>query len=240
MRLLCGLHLVYFPPSKLLLSSPCLANPGVAAERLVPGFKAVVHSILAGAPLHSISAIFTYMRAPVCLVPRFSDALRQAAIVCFEPSWQPNLTAIMAYAAAAPTPAGAPGGASTSAAASASAPASGAARCRRAVIQRHFAEAPAECRCMCDNCCTAAGGGGGAARDVSRHAAALLRVLRQQQVRGRAKEADGRRYAPVRSSYAQASDVEQVAPPLVASAAGHIPALLAMLRPAALLPLSLL
>ncbi len=191
-------------------------------------------------PLHSFHR--KYLHAyPRVSTYRFSDALRQAAIVCFEPSWQPNLTAIMAYAAAAPTPAVAPGGASSSASASANtAPASAASRCRRAIIQRHFAEAPAECRCMCDNCCTAAGGSGGAARDVSRHAAALLRVLRQQQVRGRAKAADGRRCSPVRSSCAQASDVEQAVPRLVASVVGHVSVLLAALLSAAPLPRLLL
>ena len=32
------------------------------------------------------------------LMYRFSDALRQAAIVCSEPTWQPNLFAMMQYA----------------------------------------------------------------------------------------------------------------------------------------------
>lgn len=34
------------------------------------------------------------------LMYRFADALRQAAIVNFEPAWQPNLYAVMQYAAA--------------------------------------------------------------------------------------------------------------------------------------------
>ncbi|GLI58828.1 hypothetical protein VaNZ11_000592 [Volvox africanus] len=97
---------------------------------------------------------------------RFSDALRQAAIVCFEPTWQPNLQAMMKYAAAGPS-----GGTD------------GSSSCRRAIIQRHFAEAPAECRCMCDNCCIAAGPVTSKPRDVGRHALALLGILRQQQAK---------------------------------------------------------
>lgn len=61
------------------------------------------------------------------LLYRFSDALRQAAIVNFEPTWQANLFAMMQYAAALST-------------------------CRRAALSRHFAEAPASCNNMCDNC----------------------------------------------------------------------------------------
>ncbi|GIL70438.1 hypothetical protein Vretimale_3595 [Volvox reticuliferus] len=97
---------------------------------------------------------------------RFSDALRQAAIVCFEPTWQPNLQAMMAYAAAGP-----------------SGVADFSSSCRRAIIQRHFAEAPAECRCMCDNCCIAAGPVTSEPRDVGRHALVLLGILRQQQAK---------------------------------------------------------
>ncbi|DBA93778.1 hypothetical protein WJX82_009492 [Trebouxia sp. C0006] len=61
------------------------------------------------------------------LMYRFSDALRQAAIVCSEPTWQPNLFAMMQYASVLST-------------------------CRRAVICRYFAEAPAMCSSRCDNC----------------------------------------------------------------------------------------
>ncbi|DBA90570.1 TPA: hypothetical protein ACH3X1_016763 [Trebouxia sp. C0004] len=61
------------------------------------------------------------------LMYRFSDALRQAAIVCSEPTWQPNLFAMMQYASVLST-------------------------CRRAVICRYFAEAPALCSGRCDNC----------------------------------------------------------------------------------------
>ncbi|KXZ55835.1 hypothetical protein GPECTOR_2g1386 [Gonium pectorale] len=107
---------------------------------------------------------------------RFSDALRQAAIVCFEPSWQTNLAAIMNYAAASP-------GAAQQGAPAAGGAGGGGGGCRRAIIQRHFAEAPAECRCMCDNCCAAAAGPLPPARDVSRHAAAVLAILRQQQAK---------------------------------------------------------
>ncbi|KIZ03727.1 ATP-dependent DNA helicase Q1 [Monoraphidium neglectum] len=54
--------------------------------------------------------------AKCVLCYRFSDVLRQAAVVCVEPSWRPCLTAIARYA-------------------------SGWAGCRRAAIQRHFGEA---------------------------------------------------------------------------------------------------
>ncbi|KAL0042579.1 hypothetical protein WJX79_004210 [Trebouxia sp. C0005] len=62
------------------------------------------------------------------LMYRFSDALRQAAIVCSEPTWQANLYAMMQYASLLST-------------------------CRRALICRYFAEAPALCSGRCDNCC---------------------------------------------------------------------------------------
>ncbi len=75
---------------------------------------------------------------PTALPSRFSDALRQAAIVCFEPTWQPNLSAMMAYAAAGPAGVGGSCGGSGRG--------EGAAGCRRAIVQRHFAEAPADCR----------------------------------------------------------------------------------------------
>lgn len=55
-------------------------------------------------------------------VARFPDVLRQAAIVCYEPTWETNLMAMTTYAADT-------GG------------------CRRAAIQLHFGEAPAMCRC---------------------------------------------------------------------------------------------
>ncbi|KAL3130511.1 hypothetical protein ABBQ38_15564 [Trebouxia sp. C0009 RCD-2024] len=61
------------------------------------------------------------------LLYRFSDALRQAAIVNYEPSWQGNLFAMMRYASTLST-------------------------CRRSILCRYFAEAPAACHSMCDNC----------------------------------------------------------------------------------------
>ena len=59
---------------------------------------------------------FTLTLRPCCLPPP-----RQAAIVCMEPTWQGNLMSMSRYAAAA------------------------AGRCRRAIIQAHFAEPAAEC-----------------------------------------------------------------------------------------------
>ncbi|KAG2491389.1 hypothetical protein HYH03_010180 [Edaphochlamys debaryana] len=118
---------------------------------------------------------------------RFSDALRQAAIVCVEPTWERNLHAMMSYAAASTAAAhsaaaGAAGG-SAAAAGGSGAGGGGGSACRRAIIQRHFAEAPADCRCMCDNCCAAAAGTSAPPRDVSGAALAVLGVLRQQQAK---------------------------------------------------------
>ncbi|KAG1663204.1 hypothetical protein FOA52_011297 [Chlamydomonas sp. UWO 241] len=61
---------------------------------------------------------------------RFADVMRQASIVCMEPSWSDNLFGIARYANATGT-------------------------CRRAAMQHHFAEAPAECGGMCDACASA-------------------------------------------------------------------------------------
>ncbi|KAJ9528372.1 hypothetical protein QJQ45_014359 [Haematococcus lacustris] len=58
---------------------------------------------------------------------RFSDALRQAAIVCYEPNWWSHLSAMARYA-------------------------SSLTGCRRAALQAHFAESPAPCPAMCDCC----------------------------------------------------------------------------------------
>ncbi|KAJ9528722.1 hypothetical protein QJQ45_020622 [Haematococcus lacustris] len=58
---------------------------------------------------------------------RFSDALRQAAIVCYEPNWWSHLSAMARYA-------------------------SSLTGCRRAALQAHFAEFPAPCPAMCDCC----------------------------------------------------------------------------------------
>ena len=63
--------------------------------------------------------------------------LRQAALVCFEPGWAAHLMSIARYAAAAPR--------STHASGSTAAGTRGGA-CRRAYIQNHFGEAPADCR----------------------------------------------------------------------------------------------
>lgn len=82
---------------------------------------------------------------------RFSDYLRQAAVVSMETRWEPHLRHMMAYATA--------GG------------------CRRGVICRHFAEAPAPCRGMCDWCRWAPRGGGVVSRDATQAAASVLKVL---------------------------------------------------------------
>jgi superfamily II DNA helicase RecQ len=66
------------------------------------------------------------------LLYKFSDAMRQAAIVCMDPNWSNNLMDIMKYAAAA----------------------SG--QCRRAVIQAHFAEEATAC-CECLHICSPPG-----------------------------------------------------------------------------------
>ncbi len=60
---------------------------------------------------------------------RFSDVMRQAAIVCMDPQWSGNLTSMSGYAAAA------------------------AGRCRRAVIQALFSETAADCCERCNGCC---------------------------------------------------------------------------------------
>ncbi|KAG2445794.1 hypothetical protein HXX76_000398 [Chlamydomonas incerta] len=124
---------------------------------------------------------------------RFSDALRQAAIVCVDPTWQSNLTAMMRYASAAPSAPAAAAAAQGGAAASGGGGGVGhqhphphQAGCRRALIQRHFAEAPADCRGMCDNCCAAATVGPAGTpppRDMTQHAVAILAILRQQQAK---------------------------------------------------------
>ena len=121
---------------------------------------------------------------------RFSDALRQAAIVCVDPTWQPNLTAMMRYASAAPSAPAAAAAAGKGASGASGAGGGGGhlhqAGCRRALIHRHFAEAPSDCRGMCDNCCAAAAVGPAGApppRDLTQHAVAILAILRQQQVR---------------------------------------------------------
>ncbi|GAX86603.1 hypothetical protein CEUSTIGMA_g14011.t1 [Chlamydomonas eustigma] len=91
-------------------------------------------------------------RAPArcMLLYKFSDAMRQAAIVCMDPNWNNNLMDIMRYAAAAPG------------------------QCRRAVIQAHFAEEASECYGMCDLCeaCSKT-----EQVDVSNHAVAILKTL---------------------------------------------------------------
>ncbi len=61
------------------------------------------------------------MPARCVLFYRFSDVMRQAAIVCMDPNWSVNLMSMSRYAATA------------------------AGKCMRAVIQAHFAEPAAEC-----------------------------------------------------------------------------------------------
>ncbi|WIA10092.1 hypothetical protein OEZ85_010299 [Tetradesmus obliquus] len=58
---------------------------------------------------------------------RLSDVLRQASVVCMEPTWQRNLMAVTGYAAAT----------------------SG---CRRAALAAHFSEPPPPCNGICDLC----------------------------------------------------------------------------------------
>lgn len=66
---------------------------------------------------------------------RLGDVLRQAAVVCMDPSWQRHLMAMTGYAAAARD-------------------------CRRALLAAHFAEGPPACSGMCDLCLAAAAGAG--------------------------------------------------------------------------------
>ncbi|KAK9809014.1 hypothetical protein WJX72_007915 [[Myrmecia] bisecta] len=80
---------------------------------------------------------------------RFSDVLRQAAIVAYEANWQPNLYSVMRYASALST-------------------------CRRVIVGRHFGEAPAECSAMCD-CC--ARGAPVVKKDVTGAAVAVVDAL---------------------------------------------------------------
>ncbi|KAK9814024.1 hypothetical protein WJX73_009544 [Symbiochloris irregularis] len=90
-------------------------------------------------------------RAHCLLMYRFSDVLRQAAVVCFEPGWQGHLFGMARFASAL----------------------SG---CRRSTICRHFGEAPAACAGMCD-CC--ARKGGVTRTDATKEACSLLSVLQK-------------------------------------------------------------
>ncbi|EIE26127.1 ATP-dependent DNA helicase [Coccomyxa subellipsoidea C-169] len=91
-------------------------------------------------------------RAVCMLYYRFADALKQAAMVSFEPGWEQRLGAIMRYAAASST-------------------------CRRSLISRHFGEAPAKCHAMCDCCAQAGSGAVAERRGVTDAAAAVARTL---------------------------------------------------------------
>ncbi len=64
-------------------------------------------------------------------IRRLADVLRQAAVVCMDPRWQPCLMAVMRYAAIATRGA-----------------------CRRALLAEHFGEPPPPCEGdgMCDLC----------------------------------------------------------------------------------------
>ena len=74
----------------------------------------------------------------------------QAAIVCMEPTWHSNLMSMTRYAAAA------------------------AGRCKRAIIQAHFAERASECCGMCDCCSSSAAL---EKVDVSSHVISIVKAL---------------------------------------------------------------
>ncbi|KAK9830588.1 hypothetical protein WJX81_002230 [Elliptochloris bilobata] len=85
---------------------------------------------------------------------RFSDVLRQAALVCMEPRWEAHLLGMTTYA-------------------------SDAATCRHALLCRHFGEPPPACSAGCD-CCARGGAAGVQRRDVTaaaRDACAALAAL---------------------------------------------------------------
>jgi ATP-dependent DNA helicase Q1 len=77
---------------------------------------------------------------------RFSDYLRQAAVVSMETNWAVHLLGMLNYCASS----GASGSGGGSGAGSGSGGSAGG--CRRGIMCRHFAEAPAPCDAMCDYC----------------------------------------------------------------------------------------
>lgn len=153
-------------------------GPSEGATRCLPAFQSVENYYQ-----ESGRAGRDGLPARCMLLYRFSDALRQAAIVCMEPSWQGNLGAIMDYAAMSRG-------------------------CRRAALQRHFSEAPAECRCMCDLCSSAggqhAGGSAGASSKAATHGSS---------------SAPGSSNAPAAGSSSEQEDITTHAVVILASAA---------------------
>lgn len=97
---------------------------------------------------------------------RFSDYLRQAAVVSMETNWEQHLKSMLRYCAADAAAAAAKGANYHGRGRSGDSILGG---CRRGVLCRHFAEAPAPCPAMCDYCfrvsdSTQGGGGVGSSR----------------------------------------------------------------------------
>jgi len=94
---------------------------------------------------------------------RFSDYLRQAAVVSMETNWEQHLKSMLRYCTAA--------GETTHTHNSGGSGGSILKGCRRGVLCRHFAEAPAPCHAMCDYCLRvrdiAHGGDGGGGGNLS-------------------------------------------------------------------------
>ncbi|CAD7699899.1 unnamed protein product [Ostreobium quekettii] len=90
--------------------------------------------------------------ASCLLYYRFADAMRQATMTCMEHGWEKNLGAMMYYAAAE-------------------------GKCRRAVLQGHFGEAPSPCGGMCDYCQGGMEAAGMDRLDVTKHAQGVVEIL---------------------------------------------------------------